>query len=42
MALGEMATLALMSQKVSDEKIVAGGFSYQYPTLQSALEQLYR
>lgn len=41
-ALGEMATLALMSQKVSDEKIVETGFSYQYPTLGSALEQLYR
>jgi uncharacterized protein (TIGR01777 family) len=39
--LGEMGTLALMSQKVSDQKIKNTGFEYKYPSLQTALKNLY-
>jgi NAD dependent epimerase/dehydratase family enzyme len=36
--LGQMATLALMSQKVSADKIVATGFSFKYTTISDALK----
>lgn len=39
--LGEMATLALMSQKVSNAKIVDSGFTFHYPELEGALRNLY-
>jgi uncharacterized protein (TIGR01777 family) len=39
--LGEMATLALMSQRVSCEKIVDTGFEFNFPTLNLAFAQLY-
>ena len=39
--LGEMATLALMSQKVSPAKIVAAGFNFHYTTAAQALQQIY-
>lgn len=42
LAMGEMATLALMSQKVSDQKIKDAGFEYLYPTLPEALAEIYR
>jgi len=42
MALGEMATIALMSQKTSEEKTHALGFSYQFKTIDAALNDLYR
>jgi len=41
LVLGEMATLALMSQKVSPKKIVEAGFSFQYTTANQALQQIY-
>ena len=41
LALGEMATLALMSQKVSEEKSKSLGFEYQFQTLEDALNDLY-
>lgn len=41
LALGEMATLALMSQKVSDQKTAKLGFDYQFQTLEAALKDLY-
>jgi uncharacterized protein (TIGR01777 family) len=41
LALGEMATLALMSQKTSAEKTAELGFSYQFNTIEDALNQLY-
>lgn len=40
-ALGQMATLALMSQKVSAEKTRAAGFSFEFTTIEAALEHLY-
>ncbi len=41
LVLGEMATLALMSQKVSPAKIVAAGFIFHYTTAAQALQQIY-
>lgn len=41
LVLGEMATLALMSQKVSNAKITAAGFTYMYPELTAALNDIY-
>jgi NAD dependent epimerase/dehydratase family enzyme len=41
LALGEMATLALMSQKTSADKTTKLGFSYQFQTLDAALQNLY-
>lgn len=41
LVLGEMATLALMSQKVSNAKITAAGFTYAYPELTAALNDIY-
>ena len=41
LALGEMATLALMSQKVSEEKTKSFGFEYQFQTVEDALNDLY-
>lgn len=39
--LGEMAYLLLASQRVSSKKIEEKGFRFQYPSILSALEQLY-
>lgn len=41
LALGEMATIALMSQKVSDAKTKSLGFEYRYKTIETALNALY-
>jgi hypothetical protein len=41
LVLGEMATLALMSQKVSNAKITAAGFKYSFPKLTDALNDIY-
>ncbi len=41
LALGEMASIALMSQKVSDEKTSKLGFEYDYQSLEDALKNLY-
>ena len=41
LVLGEMATLALMSQKVSNAKITAAGFTYTFPKLTDALNDIY-
>ncbi|MGA0196895.1 MAG: DUF1731 domain-containing protein, partial [Schleiferiaceae bacterium] len=41
LVLGEMATLALMSQKVSPAKIVGAGFTFQYSSAAQALQQIY-
>lgn len=40
LVLGQMATLALMSQKVSNEKIVSTGFTYEHEDLHEALAHL--
>lgn len=40
LVLGEMATLALMSQKVSNAKITATGFEFNYDQLDGALTDL--
>ena len=42
MVLGEKATLALMSQKTSDEKIRGCGFTYVHSDLHGALAAIYR
>lgn len=39
-ALGEMATLLFASQRVSSRKIEQEGFTFMYPNLQPALQQL--
>jgi NAD dependent epimerase/dehydratase family enzyme len=39
--LGQMATLALMSQKVSADKIVGTGFSFKYESVERAFKALY-
>jgi len=41
LVLGEMATLALMSQKVSNAKITAAGFTYTFSKLTDALNDIY-
>lgn len=40
LVLGQMATLALMSQKVSNEKIVKTGFTFEHENLNEALSDL--
>jgi NAD dependent epimerase/dehydratase family enzyme len=40
--LGQMATLALMSQKVGADKIVATGFSFKHTTISDALNAIYK
>ncbi|MEY4002667.1 MAG: hypothetical protein RIT07_709 [Bacteroidota bacterium] len=39
--LGEMGSLACVDQKVSAEKLLGTGFRYHYPTLQSALHDIF-
>jgi uncharacterized protein (TIGR01777 family) len=39
--MGEMASMLLMSNNCSSEKISQSGFIFQYPTLQSALKDIY-
>lgn len=41
LALGEMATIALMSQKVSAEKALRIGFQFKFNDLREALEDFY-
>ena len=38
--LGEMAYIALASQRVSAQKVLDSGFSYEFPSLELALKQL--
>jgi len=40
LVLGEMSTLALMSQKVSNTKILSAGFSFKHQNIHRALEDL--
>ena len=40
--LGERSALILDSQKVSNEKILTSGFSFQFDDIPSALEDIYR
>ncbi len=40
--MGEMATMLLMSNNCSSKKIIDTGFDFQYPTLNLALENIYR
>ena len=40
LVLGEMATLALMSQNVSNAKVLTTGFKFNYTNIETALEDL--
>lgn len=40
--LGEMGTLACGSQQVSNEKLLGAGFRYLYPTLETALNDIFK
>ena len=40
--MGEMATMLLMSNNCSAEKIIKTGFTFQYPTLENALTNIYK
>jgi NAD dependent epimerase/dehydratase family enzyme len=40
--LGEMATLALMSQQVSSDKIVTTGFTFHHTQIHNALNEIYK
>ena len=42
LVLGEMATLALMSQKVSNQKVIAAGFQFKHENIDEALSDLLR
>lgn len=39
--MGEMASMLLMSNNCSSEKIIQSGFIFQYPTLECALKNIY-
>jgi len=40
-ALGEQSALLLEGQRVVPDRLIASGFSFRYPTVKSALENLY-
>lgn len=42
LALGEMASMVLSSQKASAQKIEDAGFKFKYPTLMWALKEIYK
>ncbi len=42
LVMGEMAAVLLNSQNVSSKKIVAAGFTFQFPELEMALEDIYK
>ncbi len=42
LAMGEMSEIVLGSQRVSADKVLSQGFSYEYPQLQAALESFYK
>ena len=41
LAMGEMSEIVLASQRVSAQKVLARGFTFEYPELRGALESLY-
>ena len=41
LAMGEMSEIVLASQNVSAQKVLAQGFTYEYPELRGALKALY-
>ena len=41
LAMGEMSDIVLASQNVSDQKVLAQGFEFEFPELRGALEALY-
>ena len=41
LALGEMSAIVLASQRVSNAKVLAQGFAFEFPDLKSALRALY-
>ena len=40
--MGEMSEIVLDSQRVSDEKVLAKGFTFEFPTLEPALTAIYQ
>jgi NAD dependent epimerase/dehydratase family enzyme len=42
LVMGEMAAVLLNSQNVSSKKIEAAGFVFQFPELETALEDIYK
>jgi uncharacterized protein len=40
LVLGEMSQLVLEGQRVLPERLQAAGFSFEYPTLKPALEEI--
>jgi NAD dependent epimerase/dehydratase family enzyme len=40
LVLGEMSTLALMSQRVSNGKIISAGFRFKHVNIHAALKDL--
>ena len=40
-ALGEMASMLLMSNNCTSQKIISTGFVFQFPTLEAALQNIY-
>ncbi|MVN77184.1 TIGR01777 family protein [Hymenobacter sp. HMF4947] len=41
LAMGEMSEIVLGSQRVSADKVLSEGFTFEYPTLRAALESFY-
>ena len=41
LAMGEMSEIVLGSQRVSADKVLSQGFTFEYPTLREALESFY-
>jgi NAD dependent epimerase/dehydratase family enzyme len=42
LAMGEMSEIVLGSQRVSADKVLSQGFTYEYPQLLAALESFYK
>ncbi len=41
-AIGEMSLMALESTRVSSEKLVNSGYKFKYPSINEAMEEIYK